>query len=115
MGEEAEKWFRALYEDAGERIRLGQWNYPRATLEIMDAALTYSGITAPVMVIAFAPPYYPAFHSDLPARQDRAGELPLWNAAKGSGGDLRHPAGKAQLLLRYLGLKLLCGAGYGGA
>ena len=68
-GEEAGTWFRALYEDAGERIRLGRWNYPRATLEIMDAALTYSGITAPVMVIAFAPPYYPAFHSDrLPGR-----------------------------------------------
>ena len=75
-GDEAGKWFQALYEKAGTRIRAGEWNYPQATLEIMDEALTYSGITAPVMVISFAPPYYPAFHSDcLPGKEGRGSAL----------------------------------------
>lgn len=71
-GGEAGKWFRDLYGKAEARIRAGEWNYPQATLEIMDEALTYSGITAPVMVISFAPPYYPAFNSDrLPGKEGR--------------------------------------------
>lgn len=75
-GEDAGKWFRLMYAHADEQIRSGRWNYPKATLEIMDAALTCSGITRPVMVIAFAPPYYPAFHSDrLPGQGSRGSAL----------------------------------------
>ena len=54
-------------------VRTGAMNYPQATLEMMDAMLTFSGITSPVMVISFAPPYYPAFHSDRLGETDRAG------------------------------------------
>ena len=57
-------WYGELRGKMGEEVRLGRLSYPQATLEMMDAMLTYSGITAPVMIISFAPPYYPAFHSD---------------------------------------------------
>ena len=50
-------------------IRAGRWSYPQAALELMDRLLTWSKITAPVMVLSYAPPYYPAYHSDhLPGR-----------------------------------------------
>ncbi len=88
-GEEAGKWFRDLYETAQARIRSGEWNYPKATLEIMDAVLTYSEITAPLMVISFAPPYYPAYHSDrIP---DGAGR----DSAEGSAGGVRTGGGES--------------------
>ena len=71
MGDEAfARWSRQQYRQAEEMIRAGKWNYPQATLEMMDRLLTCSGITAPVMVLAFSPPYYPAYHSDrLPGRE----------------------------------------------
>ncbi len=71
MGEPAfSQWREQQYRQAEERIRAGEWNYPQATLEMMDRLLTCSGITVPVMVLAFAPPYYPAYHSDrIPGRE----------------------------------------------
>ncbi len=62
-------WQREQQREAGEMIRTGRWSYPQATLELMDRLLTWSKITAPVMVLSYAPPYYPAYHSDhLPGR-----------------------------------------------
>lgn len=62
-------WQREQQREAGEMIRAGRWSYPQATLEVMDRLLTWSKITAPVMVLSYAPPYYPAYHSDhLPGR-----------------------------------------------
>lgn len=62
-------WQREQQREAGEMIRAGRWSYPQATLELMDRLLTWSKITAPVMVLSYAPPYYPAYHSDqLPGR-----------------------------------------------
>ncbi|RHR51443.1 M20/M25/M40 family metallo-hydrolase [Clostridium sp. AF18-27] len=62
-------WQREQQRAAGEMIRAGRWSYPQATLELMDRLLTWSKITAPVMVLSYAPPYYPAYHSDhLPGR-----------------------------------------------
>lgn len=63
------KWYQELYGKIESDVRTGAMNYPQATLEMMDAMLTFSGITSPVMVISFAPPYYPAFHSDRLGRQ----------------------------------------------
>lgn len=72
-GREAfEDWRRAQHEEVREMIRAGKWSYPQATLELMDRLLTWSKITASVMVLAYAPPYYPAYHSDRLA--GRAGE-----------------------------------------
>lgn len=67
------KWYQDLYGRIESDVRTGAMNYPQATLEMMDAMLTFSGITSPVMVISFAPPYYPAFHSDRLGETDRAG------------------------------------------
>lgn len=62
-------WQREQQREAGEMIRAGRWSYPQATLELMDRLLTWSKITAPVMVLSYAPPYYLAYHSDhLPGR-----------------------------------------------
>lgn len=57
-------WQKRQQREAAEMVRAGTWSYPQATLELMDRLLTWSGITVPVMVLAYAPPYYPAFHSD---------------------------------------------------
>ena len=46
------------------RIRSGETNYPQATIDMMTEVLEWSGLTDPVMVIGFAPPLYPAYHSD---------------------------------------------------
>lgn len=62
-------WQREQQREAGEMISAGRWSYPQAALELMDRLLTWSKITAPVMVLSYAPPYYPAYHSDhLPGR-----------------------------------------------
>jgi arginine utilization protein RocB len=63
-GEEVfERWYEAQRQYAAEKIREGSWNYPQATIELMDALLTYSDLTEPAIVIAYAPPYYPPYHS----------------------------------------------------
>ncbi|MBS6953169.1 MAG: M20/M25/M40 family metallo-hydrolase [Enterocloster asparagiformis] len=73
-GREAfEEWQNAQWEAVREMIGSGRWSYPQATLELMDRLLTWSKITAPVMVLAYAPPYYPAYHSDLLAAHPGAG------------------------------------------
>lgn len=62
---EFEKFYHGLYGKTAEKIRSGQWNYPQATMEMMKALLDYSGILSPIILLGFAPPYYPAFHSDM--------------------------------------------------
>ena len=55
------------------RIRSGETNYPQATIDMMTEILDWSGLTDPVMVIGFAPPLYPAYHSDQMAGKEGAG------------------------------------------
>lgn len=55
------------------RIRSGETNYPQATIDMMAEVLDWSGLTDPVMVIGFAPPLYPAYHSDQMAGKEGAG------------------------------------------
>lgn len=57
-------WYGEMYGRIQEKVRAGLLTFPQATLEMMDAMVTFAGITDPVMVISFAPPYYPAYHSD---------------------------------------------------
>ncbi|MFR5011908.1 MAG: hypothetical protein ACLTDI_13640 [Acutalibacteraceae bacterium] len=64
------KWYQDLYGRIESDVRTGAMNYPQATLEPDGCHADVSGITSPVvMVISFAPPYYPAFHSDRLGRQ----------------------------------------------
>ena len=55
------------------RIRSGETNYPQATIDMMTEVLDWSGLTEPVMVIGFAPPLYPAYHSDQMAGKEGGG------------------------------------------
>lgn len=56
-----------------KQVESGSMNYPQAAVEVMEKMLDFSGITTPVMVIGFAPPFYPAYHSDRLAGRGEAG------------------------------------------
>lgn len=55
---------KELYEEITAEIHSGSLNYPQATIYMMDRLLTWSGITKPLVLLGFAPPYYPAVRSD---------------------------------------------------
>ena len=55
---------RKAYDEIIAKVNTGESNYPSATIDMMEAVLDYSGISVPVIVIGFAPPYYPPTHSD---------------------------------------------------
>lgn len=60
--------FNQHYQEISQKIKAkiisGVYNVPQATVEVMRQVLDWSGITEPVMILAFAPVYYPAYHSD---------------------------------------------------
>lgn len=66
-------FMEALKTRTEERIQEGETNYPQATIDMMTEVLDWSGLTEPVMVIGFAPPLYPAYHSDQMAGKEGAG------------------------------------------
>ena len=66
------------------RIRSGETNYPQATIDMMTEILDWSGLTDPVMVIGFAPPLYPAYHSDQMAGQEGVGSWQFRKIKKAS-------------------------------
>lgn len=56
-------FYKNLYKKISDKIIKNEINYPQATIQIMDAVLSYTGINYPVIVLGFAPPYYPAVSS----------------------------------------------------
>ena len=66
------------------RIRGGETNYPQATIDMMTEVLDWSGLTDPVMVIGFAPPLYPAYHSDQMAGKEGVGSWQFRKIKKAS-------------------------------
>lgn len=66
------------------RIRSGETNYPQATIDMMTEVLEWSGLTDPVMVIGFAPPLYPAYHSDQMTGKEGAGSWQFRKIKKAS-------------------------------
>ena len=68
-----EGFMEALKTRTEARIQAGETNYPQATIDMMTEVLDWSGLTDPVMVIGFAPPLYPAYHSDQMAGKEGAG------------------------------------------
>lgn len=68
-----ESFMEELKSRTEARIRSGETNYPQATIDMMTEVLDWSGLTDPVMVIGFAPPLYPAYHSDQMAGKEGAG------------------------------------------
>lgn len=59
-----EKFFGEEKIRMEQKIKNGETNYPQATVDLMTKVLDWSGITTPVMILGFAPPLYPAYHSD---------------------------------------------------
>ena len=57
-------YYEKQYEEIRRKIQSGEWNYPQATVEMMKRVLDFADLTEPVMILGFAPPFYPAFHSD---------------------------------------------------
>ncbi len=60
-----ESFKKVLYADISKKIVDGELNYPNATLRMMEETLDFAQIMVPVIIIGFAPPYYPQTHSDL--------------------------------------------------
>lgn len=60
-----EEFYQKTYAEMIEKIGRNELNFPSATLEMMERVLDFSQILVPVIILGFAPPYYPQTHSDL--------------------------------------------------
>lgn len=64
---EACEGFAAFYDqvcaEAKARVEAGESTYVDATLSLLEQILDFTGIVEPLVVIGFAPPYYPAADS----------------------------------------------------
>ena len=56
-------WLSEAYETQMVRLDKGETNFPSATLDFMEQLLNQSKISGPVMLLGFAPPFYPAVDS----------------------------------------------------
>ena len=57
-------FYQQAYEEIKEQIAKGTLNYPDGTMKLMEKTLDFAAFTVPVVLIAFAPPYYPAVNSN---------------------------------------------------
>ncbi len=57
-------FYRRTYNEIGRAIASGQLNYPDATMQIMSKVLDFSNIAEPLVLLGYAPPYYPPIHGD---------------------------------------------------
>lgn len=64
-GDKFEKYYEASYENISRKLSDGTLNYPDATIELMSAVMDFANFTDPVVLVAFAPPYYPAVNGNL--------------------------------------------------
>ena len=55
--------FSEAYKAQKARLDKGETNFPSATLDFMEQLLNQSRISGPVMLLGFAPPFYPAVDS----------------------------------------------------
>ena len=63
QGEAFDNWLSEAYEAQKARLDKGETNFPSATLDFMEQLLNQSKISGPVMLLGFAPPFYPAVDS----------------------------------------------------
>lgn len=68
-----ETYYQNEYKKIGDRILKGELNYPTATIKMMEAVLNFAEIKHPIVLLGFAPPYYPAIHSDLVKGKENIG------------------------------------------
>lgn len=57
--------YQQLYAEIRRDIDGGRLNYPDGTLALMEKLLAWSGLKDPLVLLAFAPPYYPAVNGNL--------------------------------------------------
>ena len=58
-----------LNEELGLKLQSQELDYPRATITSLQKTLAFAQIATPVVVVGFAPPYYPALNSERMERQ----------------------------------------------
>lgn len=63
QGEAFTTWISEAYKGQKARLDRGETNFPSATLDFMEQLLNQSKISGPVMLLGFAPPFYPAVDS----------------------------------------------------
>ncbi|MEG0918770.1 MAG: M20/M25/M40 family metallo-hydrolase [Anaerovoracaceae bacterium] len=61
---EFEEFYNGVYETAKAKIEDGSFNYPEGTQYMMKEVLGFANMLAPVVLIAFTPPYYSPVHAD---------------------------------------------------
>ena len=62
-----------LQQDLQTQLQNRELDYPRATLAAIRATLTFCKLSAPLVVVGFAPPYYPALNSEELESREYAG------------------------------------------
>lgn len=69
--------FSAFYEkllaDSFAKLQQGKSSYAQETIAVLEAVLDFTGFTQPLVLLSFAPPYYPAANSKTVAKEDFAG------------------------------------------
>ncbi len=58
-----EDFYKELQAVMTKKLQVEQLDFPSITLRAMEAVLDFTGIDEPVIIAAFAPPYYPALNS----------------------------------------------------
>lgn len=61
-GEEFHRFYEGAYEEVKGKIYSGDLNFPDGTMMLMEKVMEFANFTQPVVVISFAPPYYPAVY-----------------------------------------------------
>ena len=56
-------FYEELQAVMAKKLQVEQLDFPSITLRAMEAVLDFTGIDEPVIITAFAPPYYPALNS----------------------------------------------------
>ena len=64
-GKRFRDFYDQVYDEIAGQIASGSTNYPDGTTKLMEKVLDFAGFTDPVVVIAFAPPYYPAVNGNM--------------------------------------------------
>jgi arginine utilization protein RocB len=52
-----------LKQDIERKVRLQGIDYPSVTIQVMQEVLNFANVVEPIIIVAFAPPYYPAANS----------------------------------------------------
>ena len=59
------RFYDRVYGEISDAIASGITNYPDGTISLMEKVLDFAGFTDPVVLLAFAPPYYPAVNGNM--------------------------------------------------